>query len=253
MRCEITEYFPTISPPFLPSTLTRVSLSSRYGFKFPYCFDGDNQATTRAFGAVVTPDFFVYDSALSLVLSHLQSHSHARSHPYIHSYGSSRCGFKFNPSLSLISKYQVYRGSFDSTRPSNQGQFQPTTSPYQVEEVRVGVNSDGCHLRRALDALISGDDAKIKAIPQHPAEGCSIKWLKNGKEPSYSRATVGVELNFHKEWNRRYVRWKFVYDWGYWFLSIFGIRRPAIGNELQSWQVVGLQYAQGSTSYHNHS
>lgn len=39
--------------------------ASRYGFPFPYLHDAD-QSAARAYGAVCTPDFFGYNSALEL-------------------------------------------------------------------------------------------------------------------------------------------------------------------------------------------
>lgn len=39
--------------------------SSLKGYPFPYAFDG-SQSAARAFGAVCTPDFFVYDSEMRL-------------------------------------------------------------------------------------------------------------------------------------------------------------------------------------------
>jgi peroxiredoxin len=40
-------------------------LGSRLGMKFPYLFD-ESQAVARAFGAACTPDFFIYDTNLTL-------------------------------------------------------------------------------------------------------------------------------------------------------------------------------------------
>ena len=39
---------------------------ARLGYPFPYLFDGD-QSVAKAYGAVCTPDFFVFDSDLCLV------------------------------------------------------------------------------------------------------------------------------------------------------------------------------------------
>eukprot|EP00404_Azadinium_spinosum_P012930 CAMPEP_0180517882 /NCGR_PEP_ID=MMETSP1036_2-20121128/54783_1 /TAXON_ID=632150 /ORGANISM="Azadinium spinosum, Strain 3D9" /LENGTH=89 /DNA_ID=CAMNT_0022529967 /DNA_START=1 /DNA_END=267 /DNA_ORIENTATION=+ len=78
---------------------------NQFGFTFPYCFDGDCQDTSRAIGAVTTPDIFVYDSKLKL----------------------------------------VYRGSFDATMPTNQGSFQPPGGAEKLFSggMKVGAVSDG--------------------------------------------------------------------------------------------------------------
>jgi peroxiredoxin len=69
------------------------------------------------------------------------------------------------PDLFLFDKNQklVYRGQFDSSRPSN---GQPVT---------------GADLRAACDAILAG---RPIPEPQKPSIGCNIKW-KSGAEPSY--------------------------------------------------------------------
>ena len=168
-----------------------------FGYAFPYCFDGDVQSTSRAFGAVVTPDFFVYDAQLRL----------------------------------------VYRGDFDGSRPTPQGQFAP---PKPVEQLftapgkRIGGAVDGRYVRAACDALVSGDAKRIENIPEHISEGCSIKWLRDANEPSYSRSEYDNPggLAGHTAWNRRYRRWALGYDLLYFFLGFVGIKRPCIANQL---------------------
>mmetsp|Transcript_15616 Transcript_15616/g.39732 ORF Transcript_15616/g.39732 Transcript_15616/m.39732 type:complete len:274 (-) Transcript_15616:200-1021(-) len=164
-----------------------------FGYSFPYCFDGDKQVVSRAFGAVLTPDFFVYDTDLKL----------------------------------------VYRGSFDATRPANKGMFQPGESLFKEPGVCVGATPDGAHLRAALDALLLGDAAQISKIPEHPSEGCSIKWLPGKDEPAWSHSEYGGQYyEHHMAWNRRYHRWRLIYDVVFFFLKFAGFKRPALGNEL---------------------
>src|SRR5690606_24610765 len=69
------------------------------------------------------------------------------------------------PDLFLFDKNQklVYRGQFDSSRPSN---GQPVT---------------GADLRAACDAILAG---RPVPEPQTPSIGCNIKW-KSGAEPAY--------------------------------------------------------------------
>lgn len=86
----------------------------RAGWSFPYLVDAD-QVLAHAFGAVCTPDFFVFDREGRL----------------------------------------AYRGCFDSSTPGN---GEPLT---------------GAELRRAIDAVLNGDQV---ALPHRPAMGCSIKW-----------------------------------------------------------------------------
>lgn len=166
----------------------------QFGYVFPYCFDGDCQKTSRDIGAVTTPDIFVYDSKLKL----------------------------------------VYRGSFDATRPANQGNFQPPMGADKLfkGESKVGAPSDGEYLKAALDALLEGKGSKIE---QYASEGCSIKWLPDGNEPSYSKSEYKLPESwaFHRAWNRKYFFWKHFYNFLYFFLGFFGYKRPAIGSELK--------------------
>jgi len=57
----------------------------------------------------------------------------------------------------------VYRGQLDDSRPGN------------------GLPVTGADLRRALDAVLSGDQSPE---PQKPSIGCNIKW-KPGNEPDF--------------------------------------------------------------------
>ncbi|MCX8051891.1 MAG: thioredoxin family protein [Chlorobi bacterium] len=83
---------------------------------FPFPYLFDEtQQVARSYSATCTPDFFVFDGERKL----------------------------------------VYRGQFDSSRPSND--IPPT----------------GADLRRALDALLSGQPLPTD---QRPSIGCSIKW-----------------------------------------------------------------------------
>ncbi len=85
---------------------------------FPFPYLFDEtQDVARAYSAQCTPDFFVFDGARRL----------------------------------------VYRGQFDSSRPSNN--IPPT----------------GTDLRAALDALLSGSPIPTD---QRPSIGCSIKWRR---------------------------------------------------------------------------
>jgi len=84
----------------------------------------ESQDFARAFHAACTPDFFV-----------------------------------FGPGRRL-----VYRGQFDSSRPSS------------------GTLATGIDLRDALDAVISGQTV---SAAQRPSVGCNIKW-KPGNKPSYA-------------------------------------------------------------------
>jgi len=170
-----------------------------FNYTFPYCFDGDDQSTSRAFGAVCTPDFFVYDAQLKL----------------------------------------VYRGDFDGSRPTPQGQFTPKIpmeKMFVTPGIRIGGAVDARYIRAACDALVSGDAKAIASIPEHPSEGCGIKWLRNGKEPSYSCSEYdkGSEhlLKMHLAWNKRYRWWALGYDVLYFFLGFFGFKRPCIANQL---------------------
>lgn len=163
---------------------------NQFDFTFPYCFDGDCQDTSKAIGAVTTPDIFVYDSKLKL----------------------------------------VYRGPFDATMPGNKGGFQPPEGAEKLFSggAKVGAVSDGAYLKAALDALSTG---RSSTIPQHPSEGCSIKWLHK-KEPSYCKPEGPEGIAFHQAWNRRYFWWKYLYDVVYFCLGFLGIKRPAIGSLL---------------------
>ncbi|GIW41874.1 MAG: thioredoxin family protein [Candidatus Binatia bacterium] len=81
----------------------------------------ETQEVAKAYGAACTPDFFLYDASHKL----------------------------------------VYRGQFDSSRPSN------------------GIPVTGEDLRAAADAVLEG-----RPVPQDqkPSIGCNIKW-KPGNEP----------------------------------------------------------------------
>lgn len=70
------------------------------------------------------------------------------------------------PDLYLFdaARLLVYRGQLDDSRPSND------------------VPVDGCDLRTALDAVLSGTPVSDQ---QKPSIGCNIKW-KPGNEPDYS-------------------------------------------------------------------
>lgn len=57
----------------------------------------------------------------------------------------------------------VYRGQYDGSRPGNQ------------------VAVDGCDLRAAVDAVLSGNEVPGEQIP---SVGCNIKW-RAGNEPDY--------------------------------------------------------------------
>jgi len=83
----------------------------------------ESQAVAKAYRAACTPDFFLFDREREL----------------------------------------VYRGQFDSSRPSN------------------GVPVTGEDLRAAIDALLAGEP-----VPgdQHPSIGCGIKW-RPGNEPDF--------------------------------------------------------------------
>lgn len=85
---------------------------------FPFPYLFDEtQDVARSYSAACTPDLFVFDGSRRL----------------------------------------VYRGQFDSSRPSNS--IPPT----------------GEDLKRALDALLAG---KPVPVEQRPSIGCSIKWRK---------------------------------------------------------------------------
>ena len=82
-----------------------------------------DQSVAKSFRAACTPDFFLFD-----------------------------------PNHKL-----VYRGQFDSSRPSNE------------------IPVTGADLRKAADALLAG---QAPAVDQKPSVGCNIKW-KVGQEPDY--------------------------------------------------------------------
>jgi len=84
----------------------------------------NTQAVAKAYQAACTPDFYLFDHHQKL----------------------------------------VYRGQFDSSRPSN---GQPVT---------------GRDLRDATDALLQGKPANSD---QKPSIGCNIKW-RQGNEPYYA-------------------------------------------------------------------
>jgi len=83
----------------------------------------ESQEVAKAYRAACTPDFFLFDADRRL----------------------------------------VYRGQFDSTRPSRPD---PAT---------------GADLRRAMDALLAGEPPREDQIP---SIGCNIKW-RPGNEPDY--------------------------------------------------------------------
>lgn len=72
------------------------------------------------------------------------------------------------PDIFLFDSQQrlVYRGQFDSTRPSGSGP------------------ANGADLRNALDAVLAGRPLPAEQVP---SLGCSIKW-KPGNEPDYAGA-----------------------------------------------------------------
>ncbi len=84
----------------------------------------ESQEVAKAFKAACTPDFHLFDRSMKL----------------------------------------VYRGQFDSARPSN------------------GITPTGRDLRVALDATLSGQPI---TAPQKPSIGCNIKW-KPGNQPTHS-------------------------------------------------------------------
>lgn len=83
-------------------------------WNFPYLYD-ETQEVAKAYDAVCTPDFFLFDGNLEL----------------------------------------VYRGQFDSSRPSN------------------GVPASGNDLRNATEALLNDNEISQNQIP---SVGCNIKW-----------------------------------------------------------------------------
>ena len=89
------------------------------------------QEVARAYKAACTPDFFLFDQNQAL----------------------------------------VYRGQFDSSRPSN---GQPVT---------------GADLRKAVDNMLAGN-APLQE--QRPSIGCNIKWIA-GQEPNYFTGVAAVE------------------------------------------------------------
>lgn len=95
-----------------PEKMTQNAIDNNWDF--PYLYD-ETQQVAKAYDAVCTPDFFLYNGNLEL----------------------------------------VYRGQFDSSRPSN------------------GVPVTGDDLRNAVDALLSGDQISKE---QTPSVGCNIKW-----------------------------------------------------------------------------
>lgn len=90
-----------------------------------------SQDVAKAYKAACTPDFFVFD------------HNHTL----------------------------VYRGQFDSSRPSN---GKPVT---------------GSDLRNAVDHMLAGHGPLEE---QRPSIGCNIKWI-SGKEPAYFTGIAAVE------------------------------------------------------------
>lgn len=90
-----------------------------------------SQSVARAYKAACTPDFYLFDSDQTL----------------------------------------VYRGQFDSSRPSN---GQPVT---------------GADLRAAIDALLA-DQPPLQI--QRPSIGCNIKWIR-GSEPDYFTGQAASE------------------------------------------------------------
>lgn len=83
----------------------------------------ESQTVAKAYQAACTPDFYLFDGSQKL----------------------------------------IYRGQFDSSRPSN---GQPVT---------------GKDLRGAVDALLQGKPVKSEQLP---SIGCNIKW-RTGNEPAY--------------------------------------------------------------------
>jgi hypothetical protein len=83
----------------------------------------EDQSVAKAYRAACTPDFYVFDAE----------------------------------------KLLVYRGQFDSSRPSN------------------GIPVTGEDLRAAIDAVLEGDAVNAD---QTPSIGCNIKWSP-GNEPDY--------------------------------------------------------------------
>ena len=89
-------------------------MARELGFRFPFCFD-ESQDVARAYNAVCTPDFFLFDG----------------------------------------SRYLVYRGQLDGSRPGN----------------HIPVN--GCDLRAAIENVLNGRPVDPN---QKPSIGCNIKW-----------------------------------------------------------------------------
>jgi peroxiredoxin len=88
----------------------------------------ETQAFARSLQAACTPDFFLFDG----------------------------------------SRYLVYRGQFDSTRPGK------------------GVAATGADLRAACDAVLAGASVSVE---QRPSVGCNIKWTRE-HEPDYFKPGV---------------------------------------------------------------
>ena len=102
----------TTHPQDGPDEMKKTALAA--GYSFPYLYD-ETQEVARAYQATCTPDFFLFDGALTC----------------------------------------VYRGQLDDSRPSN------------------GIPVSGRDIRRALDALLKGEDIDEQ---QKPSVGCNIKW-----------------------------------------------------------------------------
>jgi hypothetical protein len=48
---------------FFPKAAFKQRISGCWGSNFPYLYDGDTQATARAYGPVSTPHVFIFDAA----------------------------------------------------------------------------------------------------------------------------------------------------------------------------------------------
>ncbi|KAK8692168.1 hypothetical protein V6N13_075645 [Hibiscus sabdariffa] len=110
-----------------------------YNYPFPYLYD-ENQDVARDFGAVCTPEFFLFKKAK---LPSLNQVGNDKSVVY-HAMKDGRRPFEL-----------VYHGQFDDSRPSN------------------SVPVTGRDLSLAIDSVLSGQPVPSA---QKPSVGCSIKW-----------------------------------------------------------------------------
>ena len=110
--------------------------AAEQGFEFPYLLD-ETQSVARAYGAVCTPDFFVFEQVRPEAFREADEESAVEHY---------RDSFKLR-----------YRGRLDDSWKDEKA--------VQQED-----------LRQAIEALLLGNSHSLDQKEQKPSLGCSIKW-----------------------------------------------------------------------------